>query len=273
MLLVTGEDVPTTETSLLARSLLVEFNGKKDMKTFRDCLNRQDGYRKIPALYIAWLQKQDREVWKDQIRQYVDSFTTLIDSHDLNTDNSRRLASNAALSAVGLHAFLEFAQNIDAVDEEYAHTLRADHWKILCAILEKMLLEVNEIKPGNIFISVLEELIHAKRVKILENYAEYHTDRSTPVIGYYRNNKETLCLFPKTTMAIVRDTFRRSEDETLNFSTTAIGKQLIEEGYIVKPEGKSLTFLERIPGAGRERQPSRVWKFHAHKIKGMGDDL
>ncbi len=196
----------------------------------------------------------------------------MIDSHDLNTDNSRRLASNAALSAAGLHAFLEFAQSIDAVDEEYAHTLRADHWNILCALLEKMLIEVNEIKPGNIFISVLEELIQAKRVKILENYAEYHADRSVPVIGYFRDNKEVLCLFPKTTMGIVRDAFRRSEDESLNFSTAAIGKQLMEDGYIIKPEGTRLTFLERIPGAGRKIHPTRVWKFPANKIKGMNED-
>ncbi len=73
-------------------------------------------------------------------------------------------------------------------------------------------------------------------------------------------------------MGIVRDAFRRSEDESLNFSTIAIGKQLIEEGYIIKPEGKSLTFLERMPGAGRERQPARVWRFYANKIKGMSEE-
>jgi len=185
----------------------------------------------------------------------------------LDTDNSRRLASNAALSATGLYAFLEFAQLIGAIEQDNADILMLEHWGILCEILKKTLAEVDEIKPANVFISVLKELIQARRVRILEHYSENHNDRSIPVIGYYKGNKEFVCLLPTITMAIVRDVFRRSEDESLNFSTAAIGKQLVEEGYMVK------SGTLRIPGAGRKASPVRVWKINASKIIDSGSDI
>jgi hypothetical protein len=268
MLLVTGEDVPAAETALLARSLLIEFEGQKNMETFRKCLSQQDNYRKIPAPYIAWLQDQDRNHWIQQTRKYMDSFTDMLDTHNLTTDNSRRLASNAALSLSGLHAFLDFSQSIQAIDKDYADILLIQHMAVLEDVLKRMLQEVDDIKPVNCFISTLEELFRTKRVKIMDQYDEGYPDRNMPIIGYYKENRKYVCLFPRITMSFIRETFFRSEGEGLNFSNTAIGRQLVEEGYIVSPRKENTTMLlDRIPGAGKKVTPVRVWKFYTNKLK------
>ena len=56
-----------------------------------------------------------------------------------------------------------------------------------------------------------------------------------------------------------------------NFSTTAIGRQLAIDGYLIKPDNRRLTHLERTPGAGRKTSPERVWKFDISKINGLSD--
>ncbi|MFQ5647574.1 MAG: hypothetical protein ACE5GM_11655, partial [bacterium] len=123
MLLITGEDVSIAETALQARSLVVDFNGRKDMESFRECMKHQKDYRKIPPHYIAWLQKQKSDKWLTITRQYLDDFLVYVDDIGLDTDNSRRLASNTALSMVGLKAFLDFSVDIKAIDQNYADSL------------------------------------------------------------------------------------------------------------------------------------------------------
>jgi len=270
MLLITGEDIPTSETALLARSLMVEFHGRKDVDRFRKCLHRQNDYRKIPAHYIAWLQKQDSKDWRKRIRGFFDGFNSFIDEKNLDIDNSRRLASNAALSASGFCAFLDFSESIGAIDRDTVDKLFLEYWGILTDILENMLVEVEEVKPVRIFISALTELIRTKKVAILSSEKDTTYDTRVPIIGYRKDFGDTLCLFPKTTMGLVREHFRRGEDESLNFSTTAIGKQLAVDGYLIKPPNENrLTFVERVPGGGAGRSPERVWRLDMTKIEGL----
>ncbi len=268
MFMITGKDIPKAESPFLARCLLLKFNPKKDAKRLQSCLSRRQDYRKIPAHYIAWLQKQKREVWINRIRSYLDSFADSIYLDGLNTDNSQRLVSNAALSGAGLRAFLEFAAEIEAINQAYADSLMSEHEKILKGILAKMLLGINEFRPLDIFISELKELLRAEQVKILDHYVESHIHQGIPVIGYYKENRKFICLLPKIVMEIVRKNSRLGDEKALSFSSASISRELIEKGYIKKPgKGRNLTGRERIPGGEGKSFLERVWKIKASILK------
>lgn len=267
MLLVTGEDMPSSETALQARSLIIEFNGHKDIKLYRKCIEQQNDYRKVPAYYIAWLQQQDRNTWLTKVRKTMDTFTTFIDNLNLDTDNSRRIASNATLSLSGFQAFLEFAVSIDAIDLAYANSLKQSYVNILENILERMLVEVEDIKPINLFWTTINEQLKVGKITIKPN-ASAAIASGTRVIGFYKDNNEFICLFPGETMSVVREAFFRGHGEDFPFTNNAIGRQLLDEGYMKKPSnGRHLAKLSRIKnGPTKESKVTRTWNILSEKV-------
>ena len=126
---------------------------------------------------------------------------------------------------------------------------------------------MNELKPVDIFLSELEELLRTNRAKILDHYAEDHMEHGIPVIGYFKENRKFICLLPRIVLkTVVNNSHLR--DESFAFSATFISRQLIEHGYIEKPtRGRNLTGRERIPGKGKNSPPERVWKIDASRFK------
>jgi hypothetical protein len=188
--------------------------------------------------------------------------------HGSNNDNSQRLLSNAALSATGLNAFLEFATEIEAINRTNAESLMSEHEKILKGILQKTLVGMNELSPVDIFISEIQELLKIGQVKILDHYAENQTNQGIPVIGYYKDNRKFICLLPKIATDVVRKNSHSGEEKTLDFFTASISRQLLAKGYIGKPGGgRNLTARVRIPGKGGKSFLARGWKIHASLLE------
>jgi DNA primase len=273
MLMVTGEDLPFNETSALARSLVVEFDGRHRMAAqYQACLARQDDYRKVMAPYIAWWQRQDRAVWLERIREVRDNFCAFMTGEGLEADNARRVAGNAALSQVGLEACWSFCYAV-GIDPQAVtgRDLPTDYIGILQEILRRMILLVNEAKPGESFLNTLLQLLAAGRVKIRERYQDESDDRGVPVVGYHARSGNVIYLLPRLAMGAVRDAYKRGEDEPLYFTTAAIGKQLAEAGIIL-PEDiqrKELVRRVRIPGGGRAVNPEWVWRIDAEKLQAL----
>jgi DNA primase len=273
MLTVTGEDLPFNETSTLARSLVVNYTGDtKSKELYRKCLNRHHDYNKITTAYIAWWQKQDHDYWRTQLDATLDNFTNFMNAEDLISDNSGRLASNAALSMIGMEAFLDFATSIGCYPQELTgHDLMVEHSVVLKDILRRMVDSVNNARPSESFIGTLVQLLAAGRVRIKDRYIEDHSDHGIPVVGYYSPDRSMVYLLPCLAMGAVREAYKRGEDEPLYFTTQAIGKQLTEEGLLVPEDTKNKIKLRRvrIPGSGRKVNPPNAWRISASNLENM----
>lgn len=200
MLMVTGEDLPFNETAALARSLIVDFAGEKRRDQYRACLARQREYRKVPPYYLAWLQRQDADFWMQRTREYIDYFTGLLDFEGLTTDNSQRLSSNAALSMVGLEAFLMFAHTLGVDTHALCGNLIDEYAGILEEILRKMVGAVDVGRPGVSFIGLLMQLLAGGRVRILHQYVPEHDEHGVPVIGYRSADGRSIFLLTSLAM-------------------------------------------------------------------------
>jgi hypothetical protein len=269
MLMVTGEDLPFNETSALARSLVVEFESDpQSHPQYLACLERHHEYRKIPAAFIAWWQKQDPVYWHGQLQKAEKQFMEFMNAENLLADNARRLASNAALSFLGMEAFLDFAYSIGCDPVEITgQDLLVEHTRVLREILRRMVASVNDARPGESFLTTLAQLLTADRVRIKDHYIEDHQDHGVPVIGYYAKDHTMIYLLTRLAMGAVRDAYKRGEDEPLYFSNAAIGKQLIEEGILIPDDNTSPVRRVRIPGGGRAAQPEWAWRLDARKLE------
>jgi len=275
MLLITGEDLPFNETAALARSLVVEF--ESDPQThpqYLACLQRHQDYRKVPAAFIAWWQRQDPAYWHGRLRSAEKDFMGFMRAEGLQSDNSRRLASNAALSLIGMEAFLDFAYAIGC--DPVAITgqdLLVEHTGVLRDILRRMIASVNDARPGESFLTTLAQLLTADRVRIKDHYIEDHKEHGIPIIGYYAKDRTVIYLLTRLAMGAVRDAYKRGEDEPLYFSTTAIGKQLTEEGMLLAEDTANASMIRRvrIPGGGRTARPEWAWRVDARKLEALLD--
>lgn len=276
MLMVTGEDLPFNETSALARSLVVEFESDpQSHPQYLACLQRHQDYRKVPAAFIAWWQRQDPGYWHGRLRDTDAEFMGFIRAEGLQADNARRLASNAALSLIGLEAFLDFAYAIGCDPLTITgQDLLVEHTSILREMLRRMIASVNDARPGESFLTTLAQLLTADRVRIKDHYIEDHKEHGIPIIGYYAKDRTVIYLLTRLAMGAVRDAYKRGEDEPLYFSTTAIGKQLMEEGMLLPEDtaaGGSAMRRVRIPGGGRATHPEWAWRVDARKLEALLD--
>jgi len=276
MLMVTGEDLPFNETSALARSLVVEFESDpQSHPQYLACLQQHQHYRKVPTAFIAWWQRQDPGYWHGQLREAETQFIGFMRAEGLQADNARRLASNAALSLIGLEAFLDFAYAIGCDPLTITgHDLFVEHTGVLREMLRRMIASVNEARPGESFLTTLAQLLTADRVRIKDHYIEDHKEHGIPIIGYYARDRAVIYLLTRLAMGAVRDAYKRGEDEPLYFSTTAIGKQLIEEGMLLPEDtaaGGSPLRRVRIPGGGRATHPEWAWRVDARKLEALLD--
>lgn len=123
---------------------------------------------------------------------------------------------------------------------------------------------------GEQFVSAIEELMRTKRVQIMRNFSEDISISNFTTIGFYKDgDPRYVYLFPKRTMDVLQKFSVEKEDTSFDLSTTAMVKQLIMEGYVIKPQKAACSFLVRIPGGGRKSSPKRVWKVAVKKFQNL----
>jgi hypothetical protein len=268
MLVVNGEDLPYSEPAVIARMLVVDYQRYDDTARFMRCKEIAHRYRRVPAHFIAWWQRQDPAYWISRATAARNSFQAFLISEGLNGDNSTRLASNAALSLIGLEAFRDFVYSLDLDPDALAGCdLYVEHTTVLQAILRHMSRLVTDVRPADIFLHTLMQLFAAGRVRLLDGYQDDPRDTNIKVVGHYKRESGMVHLYPTIATGEVRDAYRRGEEHNLNWETMTIGKQLVEDGYLVDEDATCPQRKVRVPGAGRAEHPRRVWRFKLAKFE------
>ncbi|MHB9129980.1 MAG: CHC2 zinc finger domain-containing protein [Armatimonadota bacterium] len=270
MLIVNGEDLPYSEPAVIARMLIVDYHRYDDIVRFTRCKETAQRYRKVPAHFIAWWQRQDPAYWISRTTAARDSFQAFLISEGLNGDNSTRLASNAALSMIGLEAFRDFVYSLGLDPDALAGCdLCVEHTTVLQEMLRHMSRLVTDVRPADIFLHTLMQLFAAGRVRLLDGYQDDPRDSNSKVVGHYKREAGMVHLYPTIATGEVRDAYRRGEEHNLNWETMTIGKQLAEDGYLVDEDINCLQRKVRVPGAGRAENPRRVWRIKLAKFDAL----
>lgn len=268
MLIVNGEDLPYSEPAVIARMLIVDYHRYDDTVRFMRCKEMAHQYRKVPAHFIAWWQRQDPVYWISRANAARNSFQAFLISEGLNGDNSTRLASNAALSLVGLETFRDFVYSLGLDPDALAGCdLCVEHTTVLQEMLRRMSRLVTDVRPADIFIHTLMQLLAAGRVRLLDGYQDDPRDTNIKVVGHYKREDGMVYLYPTIATGEVREAYRRGEEHNLNWETMTIGKQLVEDGYLVEEDATCRQRKARVPGAGRAENPRRVWRLKLAKFE------
>lgn len=251
MLLVTGEDMPYTETSALARSLIVEFASEEDTREqYSRCLSHMADYPTVMPRFIAWWQGQDAEEWLRRAEEERNAFVSFFARERLQGDNTVRLASSAALSLLAMEAFQVFCWSLDIdIQEATGFDPLVEHRIILQSLCRSMLAAVNEIRPAAQFIDSLVDLLVSGRVAIYDKDGDLqlHPDVHAKTIGHYDIRRHSVNLYTSLALAEIQDLRKRADGNGLQWSAQAIGKQLAEDGWLVDRGDKSLQINARMP--------------------------
>ena len=271
MLMVTGEDMPYTETSALARSLVVEFRNEGDTRVqYRNCLAMMDRYPSVMPRFIAWWQTQSPEVWLERAEEERADFINFFARERLQGDNTVRLASSSALSMTAMDAFMTFCWSLDLNIEQLAKfDPIIEHRLILQTMCRTMLATVNDIRPSTQFISTLVELLVSGRAQIFdkENLLQLHPDHNARVIGHTDIRRGSVNVYITTLLAEIQDLTRRADGSGMQWSSHAIGKQLAEDGWLVEREATRTQIVVRSTGDNGQSITNRAWALDARKLK------
>lgn len=271
MLMVTGEDLPYSEPSVLARCLIVDFRTTDTSRDhYYNCLAQCHRYQIVPTAFIAWWQRQDHAYWVKRGFTLRGEFLEYLKCKNLDGDNAIRLASSAALSLLSMEAIRDFAYQLGLDPQALAGCdLAQEYAGVLRDVLRHMTTLVNEVRPAEIFLQTLMELIASGTVRILDPYQESMDDpHPAKIIGHYRLDEGAVHLYITMATGAVRDAYRRGEERNLNWETTTIGKQLAEDGYLLAEDLNEKNYQRkvRLPGAGAAQHPVRVWRIAADKF-------
>ena len=271
MLMVTGEDMPSTETSALARSLVVEFRNEGDTREqYKKCLGMMDKYACVMPRFIAWWQQQEVGIWLERAEELRGDFINFFAREKLQGDNTVRLASSSALSLTAMDAFVTFCWSMDLDIEQIAKMdPMIEHEIILQTMCRSNIATVNDIRPSTQFVNTLVELLVSGRAQIFDkdNWLNLHPDHNARVIGHIDVRRGSANVYITTLLAEIQDLTRRADGSGMQWSNHAIGKQLAEDGWLVDKEATRTQISVRALDDNGKTTTNRAWALDAKRLK------
>lgn len=265
--LVTGEDIPETDASVLARMLVVQFDWQAGQPNpeLSYVQARSSHLNAIGKLWLDWVASEDgrksihriakgfdaaRDVWAGKLRAIR-----------RDTVNILRVATNLATNELVWAMALEHPV-IGPVLAPYS----ANHAAGLEDIAGMMSVRTSEALEAQQFLTGLRELLVTKQYMLLPRHAGEPTEfDSARVLGWY--DSEGVYLLPSTVVSAVR---RLLGHNSLNVSQNALYGQLKGLGLVAGTAKESTTMKIRIGSS-----LPRVLHLHVAALDNMsfvGDD-
>ena len=267
MVIVTMEDLPDFETALLARTLIVEHHGARDESKWEHCLGWQETYPAFTAEYIGWIQRSKDSDWAQRFSQLKKQFTPTLAVTKHLVDNANRILGAVALNMLGWEALLQFSLHRGFLSPEKFQELCVEHEEFLKGRVIAMAEKVQGMRPHEVFLHHLQELITGQRVIIVRREGgEASHGTWPPVIGSFSRDQLKVRLIPSLTMAEVRDAYRRSVGSEFPYSQDGVGRQLKREG-LLQCDAKGTTLSVKHPKAMGIDAPSKAWVLPAELFR------
>lgn len=253
---VSGEACPTTEGSIIARLIWIEYKAKKSKletrEYYRNCNKERHNYRGIMPAFIHWFLQQPREAW---IEAMYDRGRILEEGID-GVNNSSRICQNVAFNFVAFEAFVSFLEYMGAVDSKERKSLVDEHWQYTVDNRDFIADKCSEERGGNVFLRTLEELLKTGKAAI-RNLEGYNHERADE-IGFVDNEDRApsvAYIHPLMALNLVQ---RNSPG--LMLTKDQLARHLESSGVIIK---KGSCYERQIRYEGKR---PRVWMVHLNKL-------
>ncbi len=260
--LMTGEDVPGSDTAALARLIICDMESREGTEQ-PDITRVQQIAQHLSAIGAAWLDLLESpagarvvQLFQSTYEDYRRLFAEHIRTHSPKAENILRSASNFALNYATWVALQELPLIAGIVDQYHAQ-----HMDQLFALAGDIGKHTAESLEANRFLNILHELIVSGRVHI-RPIGEAVPPMGLNTVGWY--TETTICFYP----TLVRKAVEDIDKNALNgISSTALYKQLAQLGALLPGEQSTQTKNDPATGKSTKALVLRLSAFGEDEIK------
>lgn len=282
-LLVTGEDVPSGEASILARSIVLAMpNRDKDLTAGARCRERCVDYPLFTSAFIAWVARSATEsgsTIRERLRRAVIDEQGRFYAIVAGRQNDSRIATNLALNAAGFRLFTAFLARLGAVSEDVARDMLREHGEALTRTLLRQAALVESEQASTVFLETLKALLATGAVAILDDgstirsgWGEYRKADPQEVRNAVAITKASapgvVFVVPARAVAEVRKA-REAIGAPFNFTADAVEKQLFDENAIDESAISRDSNSRKVVKVGR--YSTRAWPIKSSFLLGDED--
>lgn len=248
LFMMSGEETPVNDASVISRMFLVYHPGSDNYKTkeaYDKCWDYAPLYNGVTPRFLHWFLTQDRTTIRRALQETKDKLQEPI----REAQNATRVANNLALNYVVWRLFVNFMHDSGIVDPKEARDLIEEHWIHIEKIRDSIIGRCEEEQNGRVFLSVLRELIQTG-VASIKNLTDYDGERAKE-IGFVKDVHDgVVYIYPNITMEMV---IKSSSSSALRGTKLSFFQQLKAMGVILDTGGKTNSKQVR-PGKGMKRQ-------------------
>jgi len=267
LVMMTAEDAPSSEASVLARCIYLEapqiaseFEYDEEDNPFHRIEDNMKDFSGITGRFIQYvLSIYGRS---DALTQEFRSLNTHFARPVVGLQNGRRAAQNITANYLTWKLFCDFLLHNKLLTSNEHTTYTDTHYQNMCKLRDQMVEACSQEQASNLFLDGLRESILGGHLRI-DGMANNVNDNATSV-GFIENPKENVVyIYPQLAIAEVKK-LMQARGAPLSHSETAIGKQLRQDNMLIKAD----------PGRGKIRKRhrgSRVYVWALDSLKsGVG---
>ena len=234
--IATGEMIPEVAQSRIARSLIVTVQQNSiDNEKLSELQDNQEELAFCMKKYIEWLIQNI-----DRIIEYSKtSFKKLRKAQ--STSNHGRTNEISAVINIGFRLFTQFLLEHNVIDNDRKLYLDGQAENVFKELVEEQTQEITELKPTEIFYSILDELIATNKVSYIDlaTGQSSRSDYTIPeFVGYYDSRKQRYYLYPNTIYKAVSEHYHKSTNKGFPVNEKTLWRYLAEEGYLRQNDKK-----------------------------------
>jgi len=258
IIISTGEQHPPGQ-SLLARTLIIELDQTDiDLKSLTEAQQQSAYLAHAMAGYVAWLAPQ----MADMPQLLRETFKGARANATTGGEHLR-IPEAVAHLWLGLHAALNYAEEIGAISEMDAKNLQEKCWKAFKDLGQEQAKIVEDEKPTRRFLSVLYTIIDQGRALLLpKDESPSEPKPGIDFVGWRDDDNDVLYLLPEAAYAAVWH-FCRETGEHFPIRQERLKRDLAKEGLSECDPGR---FTRTV---WLDRRVRRVLMLKIHAIKAL----
>ena len=240
LVMFTGEDIPTSEASVIARLIHLDSSEHVDMgdasnEIYQRVKNASHKFSGVTARFIQYMLNTypKPDVVHDKFFEIHKSLRSGVESRQ----NAPRILNSIAANYLTFELVMEFFAHENIMTRGESEELKEKHWKIINLIKERMLIRCQEEQASNLFIEAIKHCLASGKYRI-EGLSQ--SDNSfAENLGFVDDAKSNIVyLFTDSYNAASKRI--RDGGQTFEHSPTAIARQLDIDGMLIaKDKGRN----------------------------------
>ncbi len=232
--MVSAEDLLTSESSALARQILLKINKNSKLRDedISDLIISIKGkLNKFPIFSTKFIQ-YSLNLDKNEIEQAFNIiYQNLLSYVQRDAQNRERIAKNLAANILTFNLITNFLVEYEIIDENKKTIMDKEHLDNLRIIFLTMVSLCKEEQASNVFLDTIKELISTENYYIEGLSSDSSQNKYSKKIGFVRD--KNVNIFPKYAIDSVKQLLNK-RGEGINHTTNTIGEQLKNDGFLSK---------------------------------------